>query len=295
MPERVDFSKIIIGTMRLGKWGAKLAVKEQEAYIESCLEMDCVDFDLADIYGDYTSEMEIGVVLKGRPDLSERMRITTKCGIKMVCDARPSHKVKSYDSSRKHIVESVERSLEALHREHIDILLLHRPDYLMEPQEIAETFMRLKDQGKVMHFGVSNFTVQQFHRLHNLFPLVTNQVELSLFQTKALEDGTLEQCMDNSLQPTIWSPLGGGLIFNPGGDKSIIAIKNKLEKYADQYDCTLDQLLLAWLQKHPAGLKLVVGTSKISRIKSAIEASNIKLSKEDWYGMLQVAWGRDID
>ena len=208
MVDKVEFSSLIVGTMRLGIWGAELSIKEQEAFVEACIEMDCLDFDLADIYGDYTSEEEIGKILKHRPDLSDKMQITTKCGIKMVCNNRPAHRVKSYDSSRKHIVESVEGSLTALNRENIDILLLHRPDYLMDPQEIAETFMRLKDQGKVLHFGVSNFSTYQFDRLHKLFPLVTNQVEFSLLQNGALDEGTLEQCMDYDLRPTAWSPLG---------------------------------------------------------------------------------------
>ena len=160
-------SPFIIGTMRLGTWGSQLSTTEYEKFIEGCLELGLVDFDHADIYGHYTTEEDFGNVLKSRKDLRDKMRITTKCGIKLISENRPNHKIKSYDLSAKHILESVDLSLSNLKTDYIDILLLHRPDYLFNPYEIAEAFATLKKEGKVLGFGVSNFTPSQFDLLYS--------------------------------------------------------------------------------------------------------------------------------
>ena len=148
--------------MRFGAWGANLETKAIEQLIDQCIELGLKDFDHADIYGHYTEEENFGRVLKRRPDLRSKIQITTKFGIKLTADNRPNHKIKSYDSSKAHLLLSVDNSLKALAVESIDVLLIHRPDYLMNVAEIAEAFLQLQQSGKVKHFGVSNFTPSQF-------------------------------------------------------------------------------------------------------------------------------------
>ncbi len=291
---KTNISPYVIGTMRLGKWGSNLSTKEYEKFIESCLELNLIDFDHADIYGDYTTESEFGNVLKYRSDLRQKLRIITKCGIKMNTDNRPDHKIKSYDLSKRHIKNSVEASLNNLHTEHIDLLLLHRPDYLMDPSEIAEAFTELKREGKVGEFGVSNFSVSQFDLLNSFTPLVTNQIEISISQRKAFDDGALVQCLKLGIIPTAWSPLGGGLLFRESKDASTKRIQQTLVALGKKYNLTADQVLYVWLKKHPAGIIPVLGTSKISRVKAASNALNVTLSHEEWYMLLEAAVGEEI-
>ncbi|PRX56492.1 putative oxidoreductase [Flagellimonas meridianipacifica] len=288
-------SPLIIGTMRLGTWGSQLSTSEYEKFIEGCLELGLKDFDHADIYGHYTTEEDFGNVLKSRNDLREKMRITTKCGIKLISHNRPNHNVKSYDLSPKHILESVDLSLENLKTDYIDVLLLHRPDYLFNPHEIAEVFEKLKQSGKVLEFGVSNFSPSQFDLLHAITPLVTNQVEISVLQRSAFEDGTLDQCLKHNVIPTAWSPLGGGSLFGKTTSQEMEAIKNVLNTLGEKYDAAHDQILYAWLRKHPAGIIPVLGTSKLERIQTAHKALDINLTHEEWYMLWEAAIGREID
>jgi len=290
-----NISPYIIGTMRLGTWGSNLSTSEYEAFIESCLDLGLVDFDHADIYGHYTTEDDFGNVLKSRKDLREKMRITTKCGIKLVSENRPSHQVKSYDLTPEHIVNSVEKSLTSLQTDYLDVLLLHRPDYLFNPYEIAEVFTKLKKEGKVVTFGVSNFSPSQFDLLNSMTPLVTNQVEISLLHRNAFEDGTLDQCQKRNVIPSAWSPLGGGLLFGESSDEKIQAIQKVLATLSEKYNVGADQILYAWLRKHPAGIIPVLGTSKIERIQAAQKALNISLTHEEWYQLWEASLGREID
>lgn len=290
-----SISPYIIGTMRLGTWGSNLSTAEYENFIEGCLDLNLIDFDHADIYGHYTTEDDFGNVLKSRKDLRQKMRITTKCGIKLISENRPEHQIKSYDLTAKHIEASVEKSLKSLNTDYLDVLLLHRPDYLFDSYEIAETFSKLKKEGKVLEFGVSNFSPSQFDVLNSLTPLVTNQVEISLLHRNAFEDGTLDQCQKLKIIPSAWSPLGGGLLFKESSDTKIKAIQSTLATLAKKYGAAADQILYAWLKKHPAGIIPVLGTSKIERIKAAQEALTIELTHEEWYMLWEAALGREID
>ena len=288
-------SPFIIGTMRLGTWGSQLSTTEYEKFIEGCLELGLVDFDHADIYGHYTTEEDFGNVLKSRKDLRDKMRITTKCGIKLISENRPNHKIKSYDLSAKHILESVDLSLSNLKTDYIDVLLLHRPDYLFNPYEIAEAFATLKKEGKVLGFGVSNFTPSQFDLLYSLTPLVTNQVEISILHRNAFEDGTLDQCQKLKVIPTAWSPLGGGSLFGKTSTPEIEAIKKVLDSLVKKYNAAHDLLLFAWRRQHPSGIVPVLGTSKLERINTAHQALSIDLTHEEWYMLWEAALGREID
>lgn len=280
--------------MRLGGWGANLDSNALERFIDECLDLGLKDFDHADIYGHYTEEARFGTIIKRRPDLKTKIQVTTKCGIQLVTLNRPQHQLKSYNLTKAHIIQSTEHSLRTLGLEVLDVLLLHRPDYLMQPTEIAAAFEELKQAGKVKAFGVSNFSASQFTLLHSFTPLMTNQIELSLLQRKALEDGTLNQLMRLGLTPTIWSPFGGGAVFGKNSTPEIVRIKEAAKELSEKYNAGLDQLLLAWLLKHPSGIIPIIGSSKIVRIKQAKAALTIQLSHEDWYRLLEAAVGVEV-
>lgn len=290
----LTFSSLIVGCMRLGVWGAGMSTNEYERFIDECLELGINDFDHADIYGHYTTEAEFGAVLKRRSDLRQKVQITTKCGIKLLTPNRPNHKIKSYDASAKHITASAEQSLKDLGIECIDLLLIHRPDYLLHPEEVAQAFDQLKKEGKARYFGVSNFTPSQFELLNAYTPLVTNQIEASLLQLDPFNDGTLDQCLRHKIRPTAWSPLGGGAIFTDSEDEQATRIRTKAKELAEKHSAGLDQIMLAWLMKHPSGIIPVLGTSKSSRVASAVKAKAIELTHEEWYELWQASTGVEI-
>lgn len=294
MDTDIRFSPLIIGAMRLGSWGVKMTTDELERFIDQCIELGLTDFDHADIYGHYTEEGRFGQVLARRPDLKNKIQITTKCGIKLITPNRPNHKVKSYDSTARHIQTSAEQSLKDLNVDHIDLLLIHRPDYLMDAAEIGDAFNKLYKDGKVKHFGVSNFTPDQFELLRAHIPLVTNQVEGSVVHTQPFDDGTITQCQRHGIIPTIWSPLGGGKLFGDRVDECAVRIREVAGPIQQKHNCQLDQLALAWLLKHPAGLIPVLGTSKIARVQDALKATNINITHEEWYAIWQASKGEEI-
>lgn len=285
---------LTIGAMRLGAWGAQMNAKEMRSFVEGCLDLGCTTFDHADIYGSYTTEADFGMVLKTAPELREEMQIVTKCGIRAVSENRPDHKVKAYDSTPVHIIRSVENSLKALHTDYIDVLLLHRPDVLMDPEAVAKAFEQLRAAGKVKHFGVSNFTPSQVQLLQSVTPLVTHQIEASVLHRNAFQDGTLDQCLMDDLVPMIWSPLAGGRLVIDDEDADVLRVQEVANPMLERYDVAFDQLMLAWVVQHPAAMQLVLGTSKLERVKKALKALEVKISREDWYALWQAASGRKI-
>ncbi len=209
---------------------------------------------------------------------------------------RPHHSLKSYDTSPEHIRASVDRSLRNLNTDYIDLLLIHRPSPLMDADLIAGEFEYLKKEGKVRYFGVSNFTPTQFDLLNSRFPLVTNQVEASLLHLTPFTDGTFDQCQQHRIRPMAWSPLGGGRIFSATPDEQaqrILATARDIIERREQ-DIGIDQLLLAWLMRHPAGILPVVGTARIERLKAAADAAHIMMSREEWFELLQASAGSEV-
>lgn len=287
-------SRLILGTMRLGSWGANYDTKAYHNIMQYCLEQGISTIDLADIYGDYSTESDIGRVLKGNSSLRTQLQLITKCGIRRVCAARPQHRIKSYDSSGAHIRASVEESLRQLQTDYIDTLLLHRPDFLMNPDEVASTFADLKAEGKVLQFGVSNFSATQFSLLSSRTLLVTNQIEASIIQLASFQDGTLDQCLQDGIAPMAWSPLGGGSPFAASASPRIQRIRAVAAPLCQQYNLSFDQLLLTWLLSHPAGIRPVLGTTKIARIQSAVAVQHITLNRTDWYDLWQASTGQSL-
>lgn len=294
LAEDVSLSRIVHGMWRLNDWG--YSKEETLNFIESCLYMGITSFDHADIYGNYTVEEQFGQALALKPSLREQIELVTKCGIKLISSNRPEHKIKHYDTSKEHIIQSVEQSLRNFQTDYIDCLLIHRPDPMMDPSGVAEAFTRLKRQGKVKRFGVSNFLPSQYNLLNSYLedPLVTNQIEISSTHLEHFENGTLEQCQTDRITPMAWSPLGGGSIFT-SGEKKMVRVRNVLEKIKEETGATsIDQVLYAWLLSHPAKIIPIVGSGKLDRVKSAVDALGLKISRQQWFEILESSKGNEV-
>lgn len=285
-PEGPALSRLVVGVWR---WHT-VSTQHVEVLIKTSLESGITSFDHADIYGNYSCEEVFGNALRGSSSLRNEMEIVTKCGIKLLSDKRPNHTIKHYDTSKDHIMWSVENSLKMLATDRIDLLLLHRPDPLLTPAEVAEAFTILKRQGKVLHFGVSNFTTTQLEMLQSYlpFPIVTNQIELSLFKNLSLFDGTVDTLMKQRIRAMAWSPLGGGKHFEDE------RIKSALQNLAELYQSTPTQLLLAWLLKHPSIIFPILGTTKSERIEDGAKSLNVALDRQHWFEMLKWVEERDV-
>ncbi len=288
----MQLSPIVAGTCRLHQWGLDTAGLVR--WIEQAIELGITSFDHADIYGSYSVEALFGDALAASPGLRQRLQIVTKCGIKLVSPARrPGHQINSYDSSTAHVVASVNNSLRALRTDHIDCLLLHRPDLLAQPDELAHTFGALRAAGKVLHFGVSNHSPSQLAALHRRFPLVTHQIEFSPLQMQALADGTLEQCTDLKLRPMLWSPLAGGRLFTGQGEQErrVRAVLNEL---AAQHGVAPATMAYAWLLRHPSRPLPVAGSQRLQALREAVAALTLAVSAEDWYHVWQASMGQEV-
>lgn len=283
----------VAGCMRWGKWGAGFSTQEYLQMIENCLENGITAFDHADIYGDYTTEAEFGAALKEAPSLRAHLRIISKCGIQMLTDNRPTHQVKSYNTSSQHIVSSVEQSLEHFGTDHLDLLLIHRPDPLLHPAEVATAVELLKQQGKILQFGVSNFHPHQVETLMKYTRIEYNQLEISILHLPPFTNGMLDHCMQYQIVPMAWAPLGGGLLNDDSHPRfrSIISTATLL---AEKYETGVNEILLAWLHRHPSGILPVIGTTKIERLIQAKNATGIILEREDWFKLLAASTGEDV-
>jgi len=285
-PHGPQVSRIVAGAMRLTEWALDDAGLAR--WIEGCLSLGVTTFDHADIYGGGACEAGFGRALALEPGLRDHLQLISKCGIRLASNPDP---VKHYDTSRAHITRSVERSLRNLNVERLDLLLLHRPDPLMDFEEINEAFLALKRAGKVRHFGASNFSPAGFEALAAALdhPLVTNQVECSLAHLDRLFDGTLDGLQARGLRPMAWSPLGGGGLLSAGEP-----LREALDAVAVELDAGADQVALAWLLRHPSGIVPVLGTGKPERIERAVGALGLELSRPPWFRLLEAARGEAV-
>ncbi len=286
-----EVSRFALGFWRLKEW--KLLSHDLLAYVETALELGITTFDHADIYGNYDCEALFGEALKLKPALRNKMQLVSKCGIKLVSDKFPQRRINHYDTSYEHIVKSVEKSLQNLKTDHLDLLLIHRPDSLMNPDETARAFGKLKTSGKVLNFGVSNFTVADFELLQSAlpFPLVTNQVEISPYQLEHFSNGNLAYLLKKNIHPMAWSPLAGGKLLRPADEKSE-RVHAKLKELASRLQIEhIDTLIYAWLLRHPAGIIPVLGTGNAVHLRQAIQALEINLTTEEWFEIYEAALG----
>ncbi|WP_404535047.1 aldo/keto reductase [Dyella agri] len=283
-------SPIVAGLWRLADWN--LDVPGRVRWIEQALELGISSFDHADIYGDYRAEALFGEALKAAPALRGRMQLVTKCGIRLRSAQRP-YRVNHYDTAPAYVRAQVEQSLRKLYTEQLDLVLIHRPDYLMDAAALADTFNALTREGKVAHWGVSNHTTSQFALLHACHPLATNQVELSPLQLDALDDGTLDQAQQLGLRPMIWSPLGGGRLFT-GQDEQAVRVRAEMETIAARLGTSLTTLAFAWVLRHPSRPHPITGSGRIAGLREAIDAVELQLDAEDWYAIWTASKGHPV-
>ncbi|WP_461534687.1 aldo/keto reductase [Spongorhabdus nitratireducens] len=309
-------SHLVFGCMNLGGgWNhdpvTTADISQAHSLIDITLEAGINLFDHADIYTFGKAEQVFGKILGSHPALREKMLLQSKCGIRFEDSQGP----KRYDLSRNWIISSVDNILTRLQTEYLDLLLLHRPDPLMEPEEIAEAFTILSKTGKVRHFGVSNMNAQQIRFLQsaNDIPLVTNQLNLGLSALDWLEEGvlvnhpegsgasftsgTLEYCQQNRIQLQAWGSLSQGIFSGrPTGDySSAVQQTARLAKQlAAEMEVSSEAIVLSWLMRHPARIQPVIGTTHPDRLKACAEASRIELSREQWYQLYAAARGREL-
>ncbi|KLO20975.1 oxidoreductase [Marinitoga sp. 1197] len=289
----LELSRIVQGMMRLNEWG--FSKKELENFILKAIDFGVTTFDHADIYGNYTCEKIFGEALKSNSSLRNKIQIITKCGI-MVKNEKYQRRVKHYNTSKIHIIESVENSLKNLNTDHIDLLLIHRPDPFMNPEEISEAFDELYNSGKVLYFGVSNFTIQQFKTLQSWVnvPLITNQIEISPYNIEHFENDNIYFLMEKRINPMAWSPLAGGNLFKINSEKASKIFYALKEIGKDFSIDSLDTIAYAWLLSHPAGIIPISGSGKIERLENAVKSLELKLSPEQWYIIYEAALGHRV-
>ncbi|MEY8849640.1 aldo/keto reductase family oxidoreductase [Psychroserpens sp. XS_ASV72] len=286
----MKYSRLIAGTMTWGVWGKQYSKQDMITMIHHCIDTQITTFDHADIYGGYTTEAEFGRALKDSGVSREHIQLITKCGIQYLSDNR-NNTVKHYDYSKDYIIWSAETSLKHLKTDYLDLFLLHRPSPLMHPDVIAEAISTLKQQGKIKDFGLSNFTPSQVDLISSATSIAVNQIEFSLTQHTAMHNGSLDQMLMQKITPMAWSPLGS--VFKEDTEQTR-RIHKQLGELMDKYSATEDQLLLAWILKHPAHIHPVIGTTDKRRITNAKNAEEIDLELEDWFKILVAAQGHKV-
>lgn len=286
----MKYSRLIAGTMTWGSWGKQLSKKEIIDLMQFCIEKGITTFDHADIYGAYTTEADFGNAFAESDIDRNSIQLISKCGIQYLSDNR-TNTVKHYNYSKDYIIWSTETSLKHLKTDYLDLLLLHRPSPLMQPDEIAEAVSELKRKGLIRDFGLSNFTPSQTELLSKFIDVSVNQIEFSLTQHTAMHDGSLDHMMINSITPMAWSPLGS--VFREDTEQTR-RIHKQLGSLLEKYNATEDQLLLAWTLKHPANIHPVIGTTTKQRIADAGKAADIDLELEDWFKILVACQGHKV-
>jgi predicted oxidoreductase len=307
----ISNSRLVFGCMGLGGgWNHNALTKEDyihaEKAIDAALSIGITMFDHADIYTYGKAEAVFGQILKNKPELRKQMILQSKCGIRMKDDFQPQR----FDFSKEHILNAIDASLQRLGIEYLDVYLLHRPDPLMEPEEIAEAFQAIKASGKVRHFGVSNMTAAQTRFIQQALPepLVVNQLEMSLARMDWLEqgilvnqkagaavnfaDGIMEHCQTENIQIQAWGPLAQGRFsgkLTEDATPSEIRTAELVQKMAQQKDTTPESIVLGWLMKHPALIQPVIGTVNVDRVlacRDAVHQSKL-MTREEWYALFQ--------
>jgi len=283
-------SQIIAGTMNWGVWDKNLSTSEMESTINICLENKITTFDHADIYGAYTTEASFGKAFASSKIARESLQFISKCGIQYVCENR-NNTIKHYDYSKDYIIWSVENSLKNLQTDYLDVLLLHRPSPLMQADEIAEAVTKLKSEGKIIDFGVSNFTASQTELIRQKIEIRFNQIQFSATNFEPMIDGSLDYMQINTIQPMSWNPLG--TVFREDNEQTR-RLKKLLASLVSKYHFGADTLLLAWILHHPAKVIPVAGTVNVARIQQLMKATQLELEKEDWFAIWTESRGNKV-
>ena len=301
----IEVTRLAYGCMRLsGTWDRtevdSNAIENGIHAVETAVDAGYTFFDHADIYGDTTCESIFGQALARHPGWREKLVITTKCGIRFEDEPLPGQPHR-YDFSYEHIVRSAEESLERLQIDRIDLYMLHRPDFLAAPEEIARAFVKLRDEGKVREFGVSNFRPSLLSAVQSALPfaLQTNQVEIHLRRLDCFTDGTLDQCLERKITPMAWSPLAKGKLASGSAPELLdgerqATILEALDAAAVAYETERTVIALAWLLRHPSGIIPIVGSMNPENIRIAAKAAEIELDRDTWYRLLRAARGEKL-
>lgn len=288
-------SRIVAGMMRMGDWS--MSAQQRLRFIEQCVELGVSTFDHADIYGGGTIKSSIealfGEALTSNVALKQQIQIVSKCGIQLPSLDDGANRIKHYDLSTQHIKKSVDNSLQKLGVEKIDLLLLHRPSPLMDYDEIAVTFHDIRATGKVLHFGVSNFTPAQFSALNRRFPLATNQVEFSPLKLNAMDDGQFDHLQDLNISPIIWSALGGGQIFN-NNSAHTQRIHQAFTHAGQTMGISTSSAIYTWIMRLPCKPVLITGTGRIEALADAVNASNTKMDASLWFELLEIIRDQEV-
>ena len=288
-----EFSRIACGTWRF--FASKLNPQEINRRLHACLDLGITTIDTAEMYGRYHVEELVGKALGLSPGLRDKLELITKSGIYLPCDQHPEWRSAHYDATAARLINSVNKSLRLLRTDHVELFLVHRPDWLTSAADTGTGLNKLLSSGKIRGAGVSNYNVWQFDLLNTYMerPLATNQVEFSLLHPEPIQDGTLNQSEKLGISPMAWSPLAGGRMFDPSNPaaKRLANVK----EIASRYDnAPLEQLAYAWILAHPSHPIPVIGTSNLERLHSAAQADSIVLDRQDWYALWEIAQGRSI-
>lgn len=289
-PQGPEFSRLVMGYWRLMEWN--MSPRELASFIAEHVDWGITTVDHADIYGGYACEQAFGDAMRQVPHLRRKMEIVTKCGI--ATPAKPENALGHYITDRDYIIGRAENSLKKLATDYLDLLLIHRPDPLMDADEVAEAFTELHRSGKVRHFGVSNFTPAQFSLLQSRLPftLATNQVELSPVHQPLLLDGTLDQLQQLRIHPMAWSCLGGGRLFK---DDECQPLRTELQNVAAELGAdAIEQVVYAWVMRLPSSPLPIIGSGKIERVRSAIHSLSLHMTRQQWFRIRKAALGYDV-
>jgi len=284
------FSTIIAGTMTWGVWGKNCTTMQMIALMNCCLENNITTFDHADIYGDYSTEAAFGKAFRESNIDRNKIQLISKCGIQMESKSR-KNVVKHYDYSTSYIVWSVEQSLSNLQTDYLDLLLLHRPSPLMRADEISAAIEKLKQAGKILDFGVSNFTPSQMDLVETKTNISYNQIRFSITSFEAMLDGTLDHMQTHHITPMSWSPLG--TVFKNSDDQAH-RVKQIATNLSIKYEVPMDVILLAWILKHPAGILPVCGTADQCRIANLMSATTVDMELQDWFALWSASAGLEV-
>lgn len=291
MAEDLQFSRVALGFWRWDEWG--ISVQQLEGLVNDVLERGITTMDHANGYASGRAEEAFGKVLAAQPSLREKVEIIDKCTLVYPSD---TVRVKYYDTSEQHVVEQVEQMLRKLNTDYIDLLLLHRPDPLMDPESTAAAFTRLHDAGKVRHFGVSNYKPLDYDMLASFVdqPLITNQFEVSVLQHENFDDRTVQHAVKQRIHPIAWSPLAGGRIFT-GTDEVSIRVRAELERIRGEIGAErIDDVAFAWIYTHPVGFVPITGSCELEYIERPLSALQYTLTKEQWFAIWSAYTGRRV-
>lgn len=286
----LDLSRLAYGMWRLDEDDTDPA--HIQAKIEACLDQGLTTLDQADIYGGYTAEALLGAAFKAAPGLRDRCEIVTKCDIVAPMGRHAGARVKHYDTSPAHITAAVDSSLADMATDRIDLLLIHRPDPLMDHLATGRALDELVSAGKVRHVGVSNFRPHDVTLLQSAIqsPLVVNQIEISLLRSAPFRDGAIAFLQERQITPMAWSPLGGGALF----DGSNPALTAKLEQAAEAAGTDTTAVAIAWLLAHPCGIVPVMGTNRLERIRTFSDAFRVEMDRQLWFDLYTAAMGEEV-